>query len=98
MELRFSSASPQLISETAQAALLADNLQHRCGDASIVEVLRCKNRMPANEFRSQRDLQLADDTGGNEAEFARKGNAPFCKNYSLVMNVSYSLGQRLLPS
>jgi hypothetical protein len=98
MELQFSLASIQLIPEAAAAFPLSDNLQHCCGDASTVEVLRCKNRIRANEFRSPGNLQSAADDGDNEAEFERMDNAPFCKNYLLVMNASYSFRERLPPS
>jgi|SRR4029079_11322319 hypothetical protein len=95
MEWCFSSVSLQPVSEAGRAFPLRETPQRNCGDALTVEVRRCKNHMRVSEFRSQLDLQLADDDGDNEAEFARMDNARFCRNYLLVMNASYSFRKRL---
>jgi hypothetical protein len=88
MALRFASASLQLVYEAGRAFPPSVTLQRSYGDALTVEVPRCKSHMHVSEFRSQLDLQSADDDGGNEAAFARKDNARFCRNGSLVMKAS----------
>jgi hypothetical protein len=84
MELRFLSTSLQLVCEAGRAFPRRATLQSSYGDGLTAEVPRCKNHMRVSEFRSQLDLQLADDVVGNEAAFARKDNARFCRNGSLV--------------
>jgi hypothetical protein len=51
--------------------------------------------MLVSEFRSQLDLQLADDDGGDEVAPEMKDNVSFCKNVSLVMSGSYSLEREI---
>ena len=65
-----------------------DTLQRSCGDALTAEAPRYKNHILVSEFRSQRDLQLADDDGGIEVAPESKDNASFCRNDSLLMNAS----------
>jgi hypothetical protein len=50
--------------------------------------------MLVSEFRSQLDLQLADEDDGIEVAPERKDNASFCKTVSLVMNASYFARKR----
>jgi hypothetical protein len=88
IELCFSRASLQLVSEADLAFPPDDILQHSCGDALTVEVPRYRNHIRLSEFRSQLDLQLADDHGGIEVAPERKDNASFCKIVFLVMNAS----------
>lgn len=88
MELRCASVSLQLVYEAGLVFPPPETLRRGYGDALTVEVPRCKSHMRVSEFRSPLDLQLADDDGGNEAAFARKDNAQFCRNVSLVMKAS----------